>query len=155
MLIRKQETHFKSRTLEPGRSEESCEWSMAMAMSKLNLPVYPWMQGHNSPQLDYVRDYTEHDDDFEYVKCKYYCDQVVYNIRGIQTSMIRKLLTKLFSLFPGKGDYLYVTPYCLHFGWFHEKQPFYNFAERSWNTLLDRRIKGVRKQNNRLEYIAH
>ncbi|MDZ7682577.1 MAG: hypothetical protein U5J63_12920 [Fodinibius sp.] len=41
-----------------GRSEESCEWSMAMAMSKLDLPVYPWLQGHTSPQLDYIADYN-------------------------------------------------------------------------------------------------
>ncbi|HYW36437.1 MAG TPA: hypothetical protein VE868_13595 [Balneolaceae bacterium] len=151
MLSRKQETHFRSRTLEKGRSEESCEWSLAMAMSKLNIPVYPWLQGHNSPQLDYVREYTEHDSDFEYVKCKYYCDQVVYNFRGIQSNWFRKLLTNLFSLFPGKGDYLYATPYCLHFGWYHEKQPFYKFAERTWNALRKKKFKRIAQPKNRLE----
>jgi hypothetical protein len=155
ILSLKGETHFTSRTLEPGRTEESCEWSMAMAMSKLNLSVYPWWQGHNSPQLDYICDYTEHDADFEYVKCKYYCDQIVYNLRGVPLAFLRKLLTKLFTWFPGKGDYLYVTPYCLHFGWYREKQPFYKFADRTWNTLKDRRIGKQRIHTNRLENIIN
>lgn len=135
MLDRKEETHFRSRTLEQGRSEESCEWSMAMAMSKLDLPVYPWMQGHTSPQLDYIADYTSHDADFEYVVCKYYCDQFVYNFRGLKKKWIRKFLTKIFSIIPGKGDYLKTTPYCLHFGWYHQKQPFFEFAEKTWHKL--------------------
>lgn len=135
MLHSKHETHFRSRTLEQGRSEESCEWSLAMAMSKLNVPVYPWLQGHTSPQLDYIGDYTNHDPDFEYVVCTYYCDPFVYNFRGIKTKWIHKLLRKFFSLFPGKGDYLKTTPYLLHFGWYHEKQPFFQFAEHTWNHL--------------------
>jgi hypothetical protein len=151
MLSRKQETHFRSRTMEYGRCEESCEWSMAMAMSKLNLPVYPWMQGHNSPQLDYVSNYTEHDADFEYVKCKYYCDQSVYNLRGVQIPWLRNVLTKLLSLFPGKGDYLFATPYCLHFGWYREKQPFFKFAERTWNALKERKSGEYAQRENRLE----
>jgi len=28
-----------------------------------------------------------------------------------------------------------VTPYCLHFGWYHEKQPFYEFTEHIWFKL--------------------
>lgn len=135
MLDRKNETHFRSRTLEHGRSEESCEWSMAMAMSKLNLPVYPWLQGHNSPQLDYISDLTSHDADFEYVVCTYYCDKFVYNLRGLKNKWLRKLLMKFFSIFPGKGDYLRTTPYCLHFGWYHQKQPFFEFSEKTWNQL--------------------
>lgn len=135
MLDRKDETHFRSRTLEQGRSEESCEWSMAMAMSKLDLPVYPWLQGHNSPQLDYISDLTSHDSDFEYVVCTYYCDKFVYNLRGLQHTWLRKLLMKFFSLIPGKGDYLKTTPYCLHFGWYHQKQPFFKFSEKTWNQL--------------------
>ena len=35
MLSRREETHFRSRKEEVGRSEESCEWSFAMAMAKL------------------------------------------------------------------------------------------------------------------------
>jgi len=135
MLERKHETHFRSRTLEQGRSEESCEWSLAMAMSKLDVPVYPWLQGHTSPQLDYIADYTSHDPDFEYVECIYYSDRFVYNFRGIKTKWIRRLLTWFFSLYPGKGDYLKTTPYLLHFGWYHEKQPFFEFSERTWNHL--------------------
>ncbi len=135
MLERKSETHFRSRTLEKGRSEESCEWSMAMAMAKLDLPVYPWLQGHTSPQLDYIDDLTSHDDDFEYVVCTYYCNRLVYNLRGLKSRWLRRLLIRLLSVIPGKGDYLKTTPYCLHFGWYHQKQPFYEFAERTWNNL--------------------
>lgn len=135
MLDRKDETHFRSRTLEHGRSEESCEWSIAMAMSKLNLPVYPWLQGHNSPQLDYISDLTSHDSEFEYVVCTYYCDKFVYNFRGLKNKWLRKLLMKFFSFIPGKGDYLETTPYCLHFGWYHQKQPFFEFSEKTWNQL--------------------
>jgi hypothetical protein len=155
MLERKDETHFKSRTMEQGRSEESCEWSMAMAMSKLDLPVYPWLQGHSSPQLDYVSDYTSHDPDFEYVKCRYYCDQLVYNFRGIKVRWIRKFLTKLFSLIPGKGDYLSTTPFCLHFGWYHEKQPFFEFAERTWNALKEQKFESLMQPKDRLEKSAN
>lgn len=150
MLDRKQETHFRSRTLEHGRSEESCEWSMAMAMSKLNLPVYPWLQGHTSPQLDYITDLTSHDNDFEYVECKYYCDQFVYNLRGLKNKRLRKFLIKLLSLIPGKGDYLKTTPYCLHFGWYHQKQPFYEFSERTWNALKKEKFGDLLEDKNRL-----
>lgn len=135
MLDRKEETHFRSRTLEHGRSEESCEWSMAMAMSKLNIPVYPWLQGHTSPQLDYIEDMTYHDPDFEYVSCKYYSNPLIYNFRGLKSRLLRKIFITLFSFLPGNGDYFNVTPYCLHFGWFHQKYPFYKFAERVWNRL--------------------
>lgn len=150
MLERKGETHFRSRTLEQGRSEESCEWSMAMAMSKLDLPVYPWLQGHTSPQLDYIDDLTSHDADFEYVVCKYYCDQFVYNLRGLKTKWLRRFLIKLLGLIPGKGDYLKTTPYCLHFGWYHQKQPFYEFSERTWNALKQEKFSQLLDNKNRL-----
>lgn len=151
MLERKNETHFKSRKLERGRSEESCEWSIAMAMSKLSLPVYPWLQGHLSPQLDYIDDYTSHDEDFEYVICTYYCDQLVYNLRGLRQKWLRNLLTLLLSLIPGKGDYLQTTPYCLHFGWYHQKQPFYEFAERTWINLKNKSNIHLIEKKDRLE----
>jgi len=137
MLNRKSETHFRSRKMEQGRSEESCEWSLAMAMSKLNIPVYPWLQGHNSPQLDYISDLTEHDDQFEYVTCKYYNNDFVYGLRGLKTIYLRKILIRLFSIIPGKGDFLVTTPYCLHFGWLHEKQPFYSFSENVWRNIVE------------------
>ncbi|MDZ7659811.1 hypothetical protein [Fodinibius sp.] len=150
MLDRKDETHFRSRTLEQGRSEESCEWSMAMAMSKLDLPVYPWLQGHTSPQLDYISDLTSHDANFEYVACKYYSDRFVYSFRGLKSKFLRKLLTKMFSLIPGKGDYLKTTPYCLHFGWYHQKQPFFEFSERTWNTLKKQKFTDLISAKDRL-----
>jgi len=40
------------------------------------------------------------------------------------------------SLFPGKGDHMKVTPYCLHFGWYHQKKPFLDFSEKIWNDLV-------------------
>jgi hypothetical protein len=130
------ETHFQSRLKEKGRSEESCEWSMAMAMSKLNLPVYPWLQGHTSPQLDFIESYTDYDPDFHEVKCTYYSDQLVYNLRGLNLDWLRNFLTKSLSLIPGKGDYLITTPYCLHFGWLHHKEPFLEFSEKTWKRLI-------------------
>ena len=154
MLDRKDETHFRSRTLEKGRTEESCEWSMAMAMSKLNIPVYPWLQGHTSPQLDYIGEYTSHDPDFEYVECTYYCDKMVYNLRGLKSRWLRRLLRGLLSLIPGKADYLKTTPYCLHFGWYHQKQPLLEFAERTWNQLKKEKMGHLLEQKNRLSDIS-
>ena len=135
MLQRRHETHFTSRTLEHGRSEESCEWSLALAMSKLNIPVYPWLQGQFSPQLDYIGDYTKADPDFHHVECLYYSDAFVYSFRGLKSGWIRRLLTKLFGIIPGKGDHMWVTPFVLHFGWMHQKRPFFEFADRIWIEL--------------------
>lgn len=138
ILKRKDETHFRSRTLEEGRNEESCEWSLAMAMSKLNVPVYPWLQGLHSPQLDFIEDLTQYDPEFEYVSCKYYSNHFVYSLRGLKSSRIRNFWIKLLSQYPGNGDFLFVTPYCLHFGWFHQKQPFNRFSEIVWYRLSTR-----------------
>lgn len=135
MLSRKAETHFRSRTQEHGRSEESCEWSLAMAMSKLNLPVYPWLQGQSSPQLDFIDHLTSYDPDFHHVECTYYSDAFVYNLRGLKIAWLRNLLRGLASALPGKTDHMSVTPFCLHFGWYHQKRPFLEFAERNWNQL--------------------
>ncbi|MEX2639493.1 MAG: hypothetical protein WD266_02315 [Balneolales bacterium] len=135
MLERKNETHFLSRTLEEGRNEESCEWSLAMAMSKLNIPVHPWLQGHTSPQLDYIQDMTSHDRDFEYVSCTYYSNDFVYSFRGLKYDAIRNMLIKLFSIVPGYGDHMKVVPYALHFGWYHQKQPFFDFSNKTWQDL--------------------
>jgi hypothetical protein len=136
MLDRKHETHFRSRKSEQGRTMESCEWSLAMAMSKLNIPVYPWLQGHNSPQLDYIEDLTDHDDEFMYVNCTYYNDDFTYSIRGLKSVRTRKILVGILSLLPAKTDYLLTTPYCLHFGWYHQKKPFYTFSESVWQRLI-------------------
>ena len=138
MLARKDETHFLSRTLEEGRTEESCEWSLAMAMSKLNIPVHPWLQGHTSPQLDYISDLTDHDPNFEFVSCKYYSNNFVYSFRGLKSKMLRNILLKMFSFLPGYGDHMAVIPYALHFGWYHQKQPFFSFSENIWAYYLEK-----------------
>ena len=134
-LIRKDETHFQSRKKEKGRSLESCEWSMAMALSKLDLPVYHWLQGQNCAQLDYVDNYTRHDAEFNDVQCTFYCDKFVYNLRGLKIRWLQRLLHAVVTLVPGKGDHMHVTPFCLHFGWMHQKQPFYDFADKTWESL--------------------
>ena len=134
-LDEKHRTHFRHRSEEAGRSEESCEWSLAMAMAELKIKVYPWFNGHESPQLDYIDTFTVHDDDFQDVECLYYTNKTVYNFRGFPVRWIQKFMIGLYSLFPGKGDYLYVTPYCLHFGWYHQKEPFFEFSERVWEQL--------------------
>jgi hypothetical protein len=130
-LAQRHETHFRSRLAE-GRSEESCEWSLAMAMSSLNLQVIPWFQGHTSPQLDFIEGLTEYDPDFRDVLCRYYTDRFVYSLRGIRNQRQRDLLIKLASRLPGRGDYQIVRPIALHFGWLHFKKPFFAFSDRVW-----------------------
>ncbi len=134
-LNRADETHFRSR-LNEGRSEESCEWSLAMAMSRLDLPIFPWQQGHNSPQLDFIEGMTTHDAEFREVSCRYYTTPFIYTLRGLKTEWVRNTLIRLATRLPGRGDYMEVTPYALHFGWLHHKQPFYDFATRTWTRLL-------------------
>ncbi len=133
-------THFQSRLKESGRNMESCEWSLAMAMSKMNLPVYPWMIGQESAQLDFISNYTEYNDDFTQVRCKFYTDAFVYSLRGLKQRWLQSLLTKMAGLSPGKSDYMMVTPYCLHFGWLHEKQPFLDFADKIYEDLKNGKI---------------
>lgn len=137
MLDKRLQTHFRSRKEEKGRSEESCEWSLAMAMAKLNVQVYHWFQGFYSPQLDFIEHYTKYSNDFSEVSCLYYSDRFVYNLRGLKWRWLQKFLTRLLSIFPGKGDYLYVTPYCLHFGWYHQKEPLNQFSDKTWNELTN------------------
>jgi hypothetical protein len=139
LLARRSETHFGSR-LKEGRNEESCEWSIALAMSRLDLPVFNWFQGQNTPQMDYVPGYVRHDTDFENISCLYYVDRFVHGLRGIRTPLTRKLLTRFFSSIPGKGDYMWVTPFILHFGWLHYKQPYYDLAERLWTREQEEKV---------------
>lgn len=134
-LDRADETHFRSR-LDEGRSEETCEWSLALAMSELDLHVFPWLQGRNSPQLDYIDSLTEHDPDFEEVSYRLYTNDFVYSLRGIPNASLRETLLHLAEFLPGMGEYMELTPYVLHFGWMHQKQPFYDFAERAWSRLI-------------------
>lgn len=134
-LSRVDETHFRSR-LNEGRQEESCEWSLAMAMSTLRLPIFPWLQGHNSPQLDYIDSLTTHDADFKNVTCRYYSVPFVYNLRGIPAPWLRKTLFGIAERLPGISDHFEVTPFVVHFGWLHQKEPFYDFAERTWKRMV-------------------
>lgn len=135
-LDRVDETHFRSR-LNEGRSEETCEWSMALAMSELNLHVFPWLQGRNSPQLDYIDSLTDHDPDFQDVSYRLYTNDFVYSLRGLPNPTVRDALLGIAERLPGMGEYMELTPYALHFGWLHQKQPFYDFAERAWSRLSD------------------
>ncbi len=134
-LARSGETHFRTRFHE-GRTEESCEWSLAMAMSRLRLPVYPWRLGYDSPQMDYIKELTSHTDDFEDVVCKYYCDRFVNDIRGLRSPRLRRLCFHLATMLLRRKDYLLATPYALHFSWLHEKAPFDRFAEHTWDRLV-------------------
>jgi hypothetical protein len=146
-LSRSGETHFRSR-LNEGRLEESCEWSLAMAMSHCMLSVYPWHQGCNSPQLDFINSLTSFDDDFYHVKCQYFSDRFVHDLRGFKHERIRNLLTAILTSLPGKGDYQFVTPYILHFGWLHQKQPFFEFADRVWNRTRIHELSPVRERED-------
>ncbi len=141
-LSKREETHFRSRKNEKGRTQESCEWSLGMAMAKLRVPILPWLNGHESPQLDYIDDYTSHDKDYHNVQCTLYNDRFVYDFKATRPVWLRNLLISVFSLVPGKGDYMEVTPYCLHFGWYHQKKSFYEFSERVWEMETDsKRVK--------------
>ncbi len=135
-LSRQDETHFRSR-LNEGRTEESCEWSMAMAMSHLHLPIFPWFQGFNSPQLDFIEGLATYDDDFDHVSVRYYSDAFVYSLRGLPNHGLRDVLISFFSRLPGRGDYMNVTPYVLHFGWLNHKQPFFDYSERTWARVTE------------------
>ena len=133
-LHRVDETHFRSR-LDEGRSEETCEWSLAMAMSDCGLHVFPWLQGQNSPQLDYIDGLVDHDAEFRDVDYRFYTSPFTYSLRGIPYEGIRDALFQLAEWMPRMGEYVTVTPYALHFGWLHQKAPFRTFAERVWTRL--------------------
>ena len=133
-LSRADETHFRSR-LDEGRSEETCEWSLAMAMSDCGLHVFPWLQGRNSPQLDYIDGLVDHGPAFRDVSYRFYTSPSAYSLRGIPNEGIRDALLWLAEWMPRMGEYVTVTPYALHFGWLHQKKPFHDFAERVWGRL--------------------
>lgn len=138
MLNRRSETHFRSRKEEVGRSEESCEWSFAMAMSNLKIQVFPWLNGFESPQLDFIEHYTQYDEDFKDVKCLLFSNRFIYDLKGLKSKFLQKILISAFTFLPGKGDYMYVTPYCLHFGWYHQKKPLDLFSEKCWQKLVNK-----------------
>ncbi|WP_340104850.1 hypothetical protein [Rhodohalobacter sp. 8-1] len=132
-LKQKEKTHFVSRTTEAGRSLESCEWSLGMAMSKLELFVYPWFNGYESPQLDYIHGMVEHDQDYIDVVVQYFCNPFIQALRGLKSKALRNFVLSFFSLLPRSMDHMWVTPYVLHFGWKHQKEHFFEFAEQQWS----------------------
>lgn len=147
-LDRADETHFRSR-LNEGRSEETCEWSLALAMSDLDLHVFPWLQGRNSPQLDYIDTLTDHDPDFREVSYRLYTSSFVYSLRGLPNARVRDALLWVARCLPGMGEYMELTPYVLHFGWLHQKEPFRDFAERTWSRLSAERAKPRRVESKK------
>ena len=137
---KRDQTHFRSRIEEEGRDEESCEWSLAMAMSKMKLQVFPWLNGYESPQLDFIDHFTLYDEDFRHVECLLYTNRFVYDLKGLKARKLQSFLIRIVTLLPGKSDSLYVTPYCLHFGWVHQKEPLNRFAEKCWNTHIHSKV---------------
>jgi len=130
-------THFRSRHQKESYIE-SCEWSIAMAMSRLGLPVFDWFQGANSPQLDYIPEVTEHTENFEEVSYQYYTDRFIHEIQGggITNTRLRNFLTQMAASMLRRRDYMKVTPFTLHFGWTHSKPIFYDFVDRVWSDLI-------------------
>jgi hypothetical protein len=116
---------------------------MAMAMSKLRLQVYPWFMGYNSPQLDYVDTLTTHDPDFKEVHCTFYCTRWIYEIRSFPKPGVRMTLLRSLAALLRRRDHLIVTPFVLHFGSLHQKQPFYDFSERTWEGITQREAQPV------------
>ncbi len=143
-LAQRRVTHFRSR-LNEGRNEESCEWSLALAMSRLQLPVFPWHQGQNTPQMDYIEDFIRYDQDFCQVSCKYFVDPTVNRLRELPHRFPRDFGIWLSTRLPGRGDYMWVTPFALHFGWLRYKGVLESFATRLWEKAISERpgAKGV------------
>jgi hypothetical protein len=138
-LAQRSQTHFRSRLTE-GRKEESCEWSLAMALSTLRIPIIPWFQGYDSPQLDFVAGLTKHDPAFNQVVCKFYCDRFIYSLRSLASQRLRDTLLTVLSSIPGKGDFMEVTPFVIHFGSLRCKNVFADFAECVWQDLIAQKL---------------
>jgi hypothetical protein len=132
----KKRTHFVSRINESGRKLESCEWSLSMAMSKLELYVTPWFDGYESPQLDFIEGLTTYDEYFTNVQCKYYCNPFIHGLRGLKSDFLRNVLLTLFSVLPRSMDHIWVSPYILHFGWKHQKKYYDEFARKQWEMII-------------------
>jgi len=137
-LEQRRDTHFRSR-LNEGRNEESCEWSFALAMSRLQLPVFPWHQGQNTPQMDYLEDFVQHDTDFSKVSCKYFSDPKVNRVRELPNRFPRDFGIWLSTWLPGRGDYMWITPFTLHFGWLRYKSVLESVADRLWERAISER----------------
>jgi hypothetical protein len=124
-------THFQSRLRESGRALESCEWSLALAMSAGGVPVFPWFRGVDSVIVDYFPHTTEHDEDFHTVHYRLWTDRKVYEMQALPR-LARRSLTAAATRLPHRSEYVVLTPPALHFGRLPFKQPFYAFADRVW-----------------------
>jgi hypothetical protein len=111
-------------------------------MRELDLHVFPWLQGRNSPQLDYIGALVDHDPEFEDVTYRFYTSPFVYELRGIPNETLLNTLLGVAERMPRMGEYVEFTPYVLHFGWLHQKAPFNDFAERVWARLTDEQTTG-------------
>ncbi len=149
-MDQKDRTHFISRKLPNGNTEESDEWGFAMAMSRLKLPVIPWFQGELSPQLDFISSFVDHDPDFKDIRYLYYLNKFVYSLRGLQSQKTRENIMNIMRFFrPSSVEYKWVTPYSIHFSWKHDKIDFYEFSDRIWEKYVhseleeQRQVKGI------------
>ena len=119
-----------------------------MAMSTMRIPIFPWFQGYDSPQLDFVEGLTDFEPAFRQVVCKLYCDRVVYSLRSLASRPLRDALLTVFTSIPGKGDFMEVTPFMIHFGSLRYKQTFMDFAAWVWNDLVHRNPAGISAVNS-------
>ena len=62
MLDRKKEMYFRSRK-KGARKNPMKEWEFAVCMAKESILYTHGCKRYNSPQLDYIKDLTEHDDE--------------------------------------------------------------------------------------------
>ena len=74
-----------------------------MAFSALRVPILPWLQGYDSPQLDFVAGLTQHDPAFEQVVCKFYCDRFIHSLWNELTRGCAILCYRFFRLFLAKA----------------------------------------------------
>lgn len=65
--------------------------------------------------------HVEHDEEFTTAHCVHYLDPFVRSLRGLRSPLAREALTLLLSALPGRDDYLWLTPFALHFGWLQHK----------------------------------
>lgn len=114
-----------------------------MALSMLRLPIFSWFQGYDSPQLDFIEGLTDYELAFRQVVCKLYCDRFVYSLRSLASQRLRNTLLAVFSSIPGKGDFMEVTPFIIHFGSPRYKEVFTNFADWVWRDLVDRKLEAM------------
>ena len=78
-----------------------------MAMTKLKLYVYPWFNGYESPQLDYIHGMVEHDAEYLNVTVQHYSNPFIQQLRGLKSKALRNTLLSIFSsVTPKYGSYV-------------------------------------------------